>query len=166
VRALTNRQWGFESNCFVCEPSNESGLRIPFFHDEQTEQVQAAFSLGAEYSGAPSYIHGGIVLAIMDEAMAWATIALAHRFAVTAETNATFSRPLRVGRRYRVSAQIVSTADDRDRILTRAEVVDDRDRLCAAAEARFTPLGPAQAADAVGAEVPGVDASYLRWDKQ
>jgi len=28
--SLTNDRWGFASNCFACEPTNEAGLRIPF----------------------------------------------------------------------------------------------------------------------------------------
>lgn len=29
MRAPTNKRWGFESTCFVCERRNDSGLRIP-----------------------------------------------------------------------------------------------------------------------------------------
>ncbi len=74
---LENARWGFESNCFVCEPRNDAGLRIPFFHDEASATVTATFTLDDRFSGAPSYLHGGVLLAVLDEAMAWATIALA-----------------------------------------------------------------------------------------
>src|SRR5699024_8543549 len=83
VQALTNDQWGFESNCFVCEARNDAGLRIPFFHDEDTGTVTATFTLDDRFSGAPSYVHGGLLLAVLDEAMAWAAIAVAHRWAMT-----------------------------------------------------------------------------------
>ena len=83
---LTNDRWGFESNCFVCEPTNGAGLGIPFFHDTAARVVTATFVLDDRFSGAPQYVHGGLALAILDEAMAWATIAIEERFAVTAET--------------------------------------------------------------------------------
>ena len=56
---LSNEGWGFSSNCFVCEPTNSVGLRQAFFHDTDSALVVADLLLGDEYSGAPSYIHGG-----------------------------------------------------------------------------------------------------------
>ena len=43
--ALTNDRWGFRSKCFVCEPANPTGLRIPFFHDDAGGLVRADFTL-------------------------------------------------------------------------------------------------------------------------
>ena len=42
---LHNDDWGYESNCFVCEVRNDGGLRIPFFHDQDAETVVAEFEL-------------------------------------------------------------------------------------------------------------------------
>src|SRR3954454_15176547 len=61
---LHNETWGFDSNCFVCEPRNDAGLRIPFDHDDETDTVVAEFTLDDAFSGAPSYVHGGVTLAI------------------------------------------------------------------------------------------------------
>ena len=58
ARRLTNEQWGFSSNCFVCEPTNGAGLRIPFFHDTERDVVTAEFDLTDAFSGTPSYVHG------------------------------------------------------------------------------------------------------------
>jgi acyl-coenzyme A thioesterase PaaI-like protein len=104
VEPLLNSRWGFESNCFVCEASNTEGLRIPFLHDAEQRRVVAGFELDDRFSGAPSYVHGGIVLAVLDEAMAWAAIAVAGVFAVTKETTTRFRRPVRVGTRTRCRA--------------------------------------------------------------
>ncbi|MGH9074510.1 MAG: PaaI family thioesterase [Acidimicrobiales bacterium] len=158
MRPLTNEAWGFSSNCFVCEPTNDRGLRIPFFHDEEAGAVRAEISLGPAFSGAPRYLHGGVVLAVLDEAMAWAAIALAARFAVTRTTTATFEHPVRVGQPYRVEAHIEALVDQE--IRASAEVMDADGRCCAKAQAALVPLGPAQAADAVGEEVSG-EASRL-----
>lgn len=162
MRRLTNEDWGFESNCFVCEPRNQAGLRIPFHHDEGNGVVTAELNLGPDFSGAPNYLHGGITLAVLDEAMAWAAIALAGRFAVTRTTTTTFERPVRVGLSYRIEAQV--TAADDSVIKTTAVVLDHKDRVCASSRAEFVPLGPAQAADAVGQEMAGRDATFLRPD--
>ena len=160
TRALRNETWGFESNCFVCEPRNDAGLRIPFEHDDDAGVVRGTFSLDDRFSGAPSYVHGGVTLAVLDEAMAWAAIAIGGKFAVTVETTTRFAHPVRVGRTYTVEARVVGGDDVR--LATTGAVLDDRGRPCAEASATFQVLSPAQAVDAIGTEPAGDDASYLR----
>ena len=93
VERLENSRWGFGSNCFVCEPGNARGMQVPFSHDTDRGIVFADFTLGAEYSGAPTYLHGGATLALMDEGMSWATIALSEKFAFTKQTTPPSSGP-------------------------------------------------------------------------
>ncbi|CAN5567842.1 hypothetical protein BH20ACT2_BH20ACT2_13070 [soil metagenome] len=155
---LHNETWGFDSNCFVCEPKNPMGMALPFFHDDQADTVVADFTLGAEFSGAPSYVHGGVTLAVLDEAQAWATIALAGKFAVTTETTTRFKRPVLVGEPYSVTARI--TDQTADVITTSAEVRNAAGERCADTTAVFTVLSAATAVDALGVEAP--DAGYLK----
>jgi uncharacterized protein (TIGR00369 family) len=157
--ALTNAAWGFESNCFVCEPANPRGLGIPFFHDDEADVVVAEFRLGAEHSGAPHYVHGGVLLAILDEAMAWASIALAGRFSVVQSTATTFDRPVRIDEAHRVEASVSDRTDTA--VTARARVVDDGGRTCAEARARLVVLSSASAGAAIG-PVTGADIRYLR----
>lgn len=156
---LTNEQWGFTSNCFVCEPKNAAGLRIPFDHDDDAGVVRAAFTLDDRFSGAPTYVHGGVTLAVLDEAMAWATIAIGGKFAVTSETKTTFAYPVRVGRAYTVEATVAS--NDGTTMTTTATVLDDRQRPCVTAAATFTVLGAAQAVEVLGVEDLGPDAGFV-----
>ena len=160
MERLENSRWGFESNCFVCEAANTAGLGIEFFVDSDDDAVVADFSLDQRFSGAPSYVHGGVVLAVLDEAMAWATIALAGSFAVTKETTTRFRAPVHVGGDYRVRAEI--ERDEGDELGCRAEVTDRDGKVCATARATFVPLGPAQAVEAIGTTVTGDDTRYLR----
>jgi acyl-coenzyme A thioesterase PaaI-like protein len=160
IERLENSRWGFGTNCFVCEPSNARGLQVPFSHDTDRGIVFADFTLGAEFSGAPTYVHGGATLALIDEGMSWATIALSKKFAFTKETSATFDWPVRVDRSYRLEVRVVD--EDERRILTEAVVLDAKQRPCVTARAEMAVLSAAQAADAIGAE-PGADQQqYLR----
>ena len=59
---LHNDDWGFETNCFVCEPKNDRGLQIPFFHDTERRLVIADFDFSDSFSGAPTLVHGGVTL--------------------------------------------------------------------------------------------------------
>ena len=162
MRPLTNDRWGFTSSCFVCEASNPEGLRLPFFHDEEARTVVADFELGPQFSGAPTYLHGGIVLSILDEAMAWAAIAVAEQWAVTKETTTRFERPVRVGRPHRVVARIEGPSASGSELVASAEIHDAKDRRCAVARAEFTPLGAAQAVDAIGQDLSADDAAFVR----
>jgi acyl-coenzyme A thioesterase PaaI-like protein len=157
---LRNETWGFGSNCFVCEPKNHSGLRIPFLHDDEREVVVAEFTLDNAFSGAPSFVHGGLSLAILDEAQAWATIAVAKKFAVTGETTSRFLRPVRLDKTYRVEARIEDRGDEKLR--TSAVILDYKDRVCVESEATFIVLSEAVAADAIGAPLSEEESKYLR----
>lgn len=161
LRRLDNAAWGFATNCFVCEPANARGLGIPFFLDDEAGVVTAELTLGDEFSGVPRYIHGGVVLAVLDEAMAWAAIAVAERFAVVHQTATTFDRPVRVGRPYRVTASVQSVTESA--VTARAEVVEAAGdgRRCAAAHARLVVMTAAEAAGAIG-EVDREHRRYLR----
>ena len=159
LHPLTNAAWGFDSNCFVCEPANPHGLRVPFFHDDEAAVVVAEFTLGAEHSGAPHYVHGGVLLAILDEAMAWAAIALAERFAVVQSTATTFDRPVRIDEPHRVEASVSDRTDTA--VTARASVADAGGRTCAEARARLVVMSSAVAGAAIG-PIGGADIRYLR----
>ncbi|MEO6125513.1 MAG: PaaI family thioesterase [Ilumatobacteraceae bacterium] len=159
LNRLSNEQWGFSSNCFVCEPNNQVGLRQAFFHDTDASLVVAELLLGAEHSGAPAYVHGGVQLALLDEAMAWAAIAITEQFAVTASFGSTFHHPLRIGKQYRLEAAIGETTEST--LQASARIVDDQDRVRTSATATLVVLSAAQATDA-GAMI---DESTKRWTR-
>ena len=160
LHRLDNRTWGFESRCFVCDPANEAGLRLPFFHDDEAGAVVGDFTLDDRFSGTPKYVHGGVTLAVLDEAMAWAAIALAGSFAVTRTTSATFVRPVQVGRPYHVEARITGRNDDASLAMA-ATVSDASGRPCVRAVADFVPLGAARVEAAIG-DVSGGDAAFVK----
>ena len=160
VIAIHNEDWGFESNCFVCEPKNGSGLRIPFFHDTDQALVFADFELGREFSGAPSLVHGGLTLAILDEAMAWACIAVGHRWAVTVETSTKFLGAVYLDKPHRVEARVVATTGDT--MQTTGRVIDRKERVRAEATASFAVLGEAQATRVIGTNLGTSAAEYLK----
>ncbi len=162
VRALNPGAWGFPTQCYVCEPANPQGLRVPFSYDDGERKVVAEFTLGPEYSGAPKFVHGGVVLALLDEAMAWAAIASAGRFAVVRETTTTFEHGVQLGLPHRVEAEIETAGPVR--LEASARVVDASGRRCARARARLVVLSPDAAAAAIG-DVQGEDTRFLRKEK-
>lgn len=154
---LHNDDLGYETNCFVCEPSNQQGLRIPFFHDTERSVVSAEFTLSDSFSGAPTMVHGGVSLAVLDEAMAWACIALGRRWAVTSETTTRFDRAVYVDKPHRVEAEIVEQTDTD--IVTTGRIIDLKGRVRVESRATFTVLGDAQLKRAAGEAGDSLDPS-------
>lgn len=157
---LHNEDWDFDTNCFVCEPTNDRGLRIAFFLDDERELVTAEFELTDAFSGAPTLVHGGVTLAVMDEAMAWACIAIGRQWAVTTETTTRFRRAVRVGSRYHVEARIEDHVGDE--LHAAARLFDRRDQLRVESSATFATLGEAQAVGFSGVAVSDANRSFLR----
>jgi acyl-coenzyme A thioesterase PaaI-like protein len=159
LRPLESTAFGFPAECFVCDPANPSGLRLSFVHDDEADRVLSEFTLGPAYSGAPRFVHGGLVLAILDEAMAWAAIAVAGRFAVSRTSRASFRRPVMVDVAHRVEA-VVEERDEAS-VTTRAQVLNPDGKRCAEATARLVVLSEETARAAIGADVGDKD-RYLR----
>ena len=136
---LTNDRWGYESSCFVCERSNPGGLQIPFFLSDDETQVTADFSLGAEHSGAPSLLHGGVSLAILDEAQAWAAIAIAGRWGLTRSTQATFDGALFIDHKHTVRAWVVEAG--LKQVRTEGVIVDEGGVEAVRSMSSFTVVG-------------------------
>ncbi|WP_018680532.1 PaaI family thioesterase [Actinokineospora enzanensis] len=109
LHRLDQRATMLETDCFVCSASNEHGLRIPFTYDDEAELVTAEMTFGIEHSGAPTYVHGGLSLAVLNESMAWAVVATTRGFAITIAMNSEFHRPLRIGTTYRVEARVTGS---------------------------------------------------------
>ena len=145
---LHNDDLGYETNCFVCEQSNESGLRIPFFHDTERGVVTAEFTLSDTFSGAPTMLHGGVSLAVLDEAMAWACIAIARQWAVTSRTSTEFRRAVYVDKPHVVEAEVVSRTDSE--IVTTGRISNLKGVVRVESTATFTALGEAQLKRAMG----------------
>jgi uncharacterized protein (TIGR00369 family) len=77
--------------CFVCGKDNPKSLHLNFdYIDNQT--VIAEFSLDKEYEGYPDTLHGGILAAILDDAMA-NTVKLDGILIYTVELNIKYLRP-------------------------------------------------------------------------
>lgn len=163
LRALNPGAFGFPTRCYVCEPNNRKGLQVPFSYDEEARKVLAEFTFGVEYSGAPQYVHGGVVLAVLDEAMAWAAIAGAGRFAVVRETTTTFEHGILVGQPHRVEAEIETAGTVR--LEASARVVDANGRRCARARARLVVLSQDEAKAAIGT-LEGADRQFLRKEEE
>ena len=125
-----------DHGCFGCGDDNPIGLRLRFASDG--EGVKASFIPGPEHQGFHDVVHGGIISAVLDEAMAWAT-AHAGVWAMTGEMRVRFRQPLKIGELTTVVARV---RGGRGRLVTAAaELLLDRDRsTIATASATFVKV--------------------------
>lgn len=130
------------NRCFVCGPDNPTGLRLRF--SREGEAVVAEFVPREEHVGWEGVVHGGILSAVLDDAMGNVFYLRGYQ-ALTARMEVRFRRPVRPGDRLSVRAWLASE-DDRT-LTTRAELARDGEVVCSA-EAVFVRRSLREVGDA------------------
>jgi uncharacterized protein (TIGR00369 family) len=94
----------FDHWCFACGRLNPSGLQLDF--DVSTNSATARYTGLQRHQGYDGSLHGGVVTALLDEAMGWAIF---HQgvWGVTAKINVTFKRPVPVGEDLVVTGEVL-----------------------------------------------------------
>lgn len=117
--------------CWVCGPGNAAGLKVAFApHGDNGSRAE--YIARAEHGGWPGVLHGGLLLALMDEALGW-SLYFHGSGGLTARFDARFRQPVPVG-----SALVIRawTMERRGRLVkARAEVRMNTDEGSLVAEA-------------------------------
>jgi acyl-coenzyme A thioesterase PaaI-like protein len=88
--------------CFACGLENPVGLRLAFYSVGPNE-VEAEYNIPDHFQGYPGVAHGGIVAALLDEAVGrTAMIEDPNHFTVTGTLEIHYRRPIPVGERLRL----------------------------------------------------------------
>ncbi len=104
---LVADEWGLqETLCYVCDPENPEGLRVPYFLDQLNGHIYAVFEPGNNHTGAPGVTHGGIAMSLLDDGLAWSVVTNAHGLGLTKSATFEFKRPLLVGGVYEVECWV------------------------------------------------------------
>ena len=80
-------------SCYVCGGRNPHGLAIPFQIDEQG-CVRFEYTPRVELAGYPGVVHGGVLTAVLDEGMGWASTFRTGRMQLTLELQIKFRKPV------------------------------------------------------------------------
>lgn len=92
-----------DNYCFVCGEKNPSGLNLKF--SLRDGKILTEFTPQKIHQGYKDIVHGGIISALIDEAMVQAALKNGIP-AITAEITIRFKRPLMVGEKTIVEATI------------------------------------------------------------
>jgi acyl-coenzyme A thioesterase PaaI-like protein len=131
-----------DGNCFACGPSNPIGMRLHFERAPDGEGVRARVTLASVYQGWRGIAHGGIVMALLDEAMAHAA-GVAGQRGMTASVSVRFRKPVPVERSVDVRGRV--TWRRRNVLGVEASVSDTAGAVLAHAEGSFVSRGPLEA---------------------
>lgn len=91
--------------CFVCGMENPIGLKA-FFYEDDDGRVIAKFTPREEHQGYPGFVHGGIISALMDEAIG-RVVTSYDIWAVTAKLELKFRQPVPLGEQLTISGEMV-----------------------------------------------------------
>lgn len=118
--------------CFVCGPQNPLGLRLIFHF--RGEEVCTEFVPGPHHVGYDGVVHGGILAAVLDDAMA-------NLFFLRGEEALTTKMEVRFRREGRPGEPLLITAREAGRrgqfAMARASAVNSRGEVIAEAEGTF-----------------------------
>jgi uncharacterized protein (TIGR00369 family) len=133
-----------DGNCFACGPENPIGMHVHFGRADDGKGVCADVTLASQFQGWRGIAHGGIVMALLDEAMAHAAGFAGHR-GVTASVDVRFRKPVPLEAPLAVRGRV---AWQRRNVLgVEAKIFDANGTLLAQGEGHFVSRGSLEAAD-------------------
>ncbi|MFQ5571458.1 MAG: PaaI family thioesterase [Rhodothermales bacterium] len=81
-------------HCFVCGRKNPRGLYMAFY-DDGRDEVRAEHTIPGDYQGYPGMVHGGVLAAVLDEAVGRvAMIRDHHHFMMSVRLEVKYRRPV------------------------------------------------------------------------
>ena len=120
--------------CWICGEKNKEGLQLRFDLDKKAKTIQASFTPTQTYQGYDGIVHGGIISALLDEAMAKLAFELGYN-AVTAMLNVRFKNPAKVREKLTVRGEIAQT--NRRLILAKASIHGEDGMLIAEGDSKL-----------------------------
>lgn len=118
--------------CYVCGPENPEGLRGTF--ECADGKATGRFVPRKEHQGYTGVSHGGILAALLDEAMVYAAVTLG-RWVATAEMTVRYNKPAPTGQPLTIRAEV--TGQRRRLVECRAELFSEDGTLLASATGKL-----------------------------
>ena len=134
-------------DCVICGQEHPTGMRLHFAVDAAGSE--SAWTVQERFAGFHGVLHGGLVLAVMDDAM-WYAIYAQSGVTLTAEATVRYRRRVEVGQAITIRGRV---QEHRGRLWTcTAEVLaaGEGGEVLAIAEGKFISVPPRDYAAVVG----------------
>ena len=137
---MTRRRLPSHGDCFLCGTATHRGVGLALYANEDGVDGEVTFQITEQ--GAPGFVHGGALAAIMDESMTAAAWLAGHKV-MAANLNVEYRHPVRVGSTVTVTARVVEHMGRRVEASSEVRLVDGTVACCARGtfanvSARFT----------------------------
>ncbi len=127
------------NRCFGCGADNPDGMRLKFRLSETGKSYVCHFKLSRRYTGPPGHAHGGVIAAILDEAMGKVN-KLRNAVALTSEMIVKYVKPVPLGKKLTVEGWEKSV---RGRVHTNvAEIRSESGQVLARSTGKFIEINP------------------------
>ncbi|MDP6436277.1 MAG: PaaI family thioesterase [Gammaproteobacteria bacterium] len=111
------------NRCFVCGPGNDNGLQVEYCLEG--EVCKAEHTIAGHHCGFDNVAHGGILFALLDDAMAnW--LFLKGERAYTGKCEIRFREPVKPGTRLCLEGRLISRKGRMAKLESRALTPDGR----------------------------------------
>jgi acyl-coenzyme A thioesterase PaaI-like protein len=146
---LDGSLFGDDSPCFGCAVNHPIGFRLRFA--VEGDAVVTHFTPSDRYQGPPGVMHGGLVMALVDELAAWTLIGKLSRFGFTASFEGKLKKPVRIGRDVRGTGVLLKQSS---RVVRVGVTLAQDDVEVVSAELAFAVLDTAAAEALLGGPLP------------
>lgn len=123
--------------CFGCGKDNPDGMKLKFHYDEELGKFVAHFRLGKRFTGPPRHAHGGIIAAVLDEAMSKPSKPLGI-MAPTIELTVKYLKPVPLGTKLTATGWEVKK-EGREH-LRAGEILNDKGEVLSAGRGTFLEM--------------------------
>lgn len=125
-----------QNRCFGCGPGNAAGLRLEFFQAKDGTVV-AFPEIPDRFEGPPTFLHGGIIATLLDEAMSKAVRTLGLT-AMTRQMEIDYRRPVPSATEVRMEGRLVRSEGRKH--WTEARIVNEKGVTLASATGMFVEV--------------------------
>jgi uncharacterized protein (TIGR00369 family) len=114
-------------------------MRLKFTYNEERDGFVCRFRLGKRYTGPPGHCHGGIIAAILDEAMGKVN-KLRHVVALTSQITVDYLKPVPLNKPLRVESRELRVSGRKH--INVAEIVNQKGEVLARSRGTFIAIDP------------------------
>lgn len=145
MKRLQNPWEGLEGYyCFGCCPTNEGGLRMEFYEDD--EDIVSVWNPGDHFQGWVNTLHGGIQAALIDEIAEWVVNRKLQTTGVTANLEVRYKMPVMMtGKPITLRAHLLETR--RHLAYIEVSLYNDEGVLCSVGKLTYAFITPEKAAE-------------------
>jgi uncharacterized protein (TIGR00369 family) len=128
-----------KNECFVCGKDNPDGMHLKFVYDSKRKCFVCRFRLDKRFTGPPGHCHGGIIAAILDDAMGKVN-RRRHVVALTSQMTVNYLRPVPLNKPLRVESRELRVRGRRH--FHGAEILNRQGAVLARGQGTFIAIDP------------------------